>query len=53
MRQLDILDDRLIAIPLTVDRIRRRQNGRARVQLADDARLGDRQRLLLLKPIIT
>lgn len=37
VRQLNIVDDRLVPVPLRLDRIRRRQNRRARVQLADDA----------------
>lgn len=49
MRQLDILDNGLILVPLAVDWIRSGQNGSPRIQLADDASLGDRERLLFLK----
>ena len=47
VRQLNVLDDGLLGVPGRFDGVGGRQNGRPRVQLADDARLGDRQSLLL------
>ena len=49
MRQLDVLDDRLVLVPLRLDRVGGGQHRRPRVQRTDDSRLRDRQRLLLLQ----
>ena len=48
VRQLDVLDDGLVLVPLRLDGVGGGEDGGARVQLTDDSRLGDRQRLLLL-----
>ncbi len=47
VRQLDVLDDGLLLVPLGVDRVGGGQDGRAGVELANHARLGNAQRLLL------
>ena len=47
MWQLDVLDDSLVFVPLRLARVGGGQQGGAGVQLADDARLGDAERLLL------
>ena len=47
MRQLEILDDRLVFVPLRIDWIGSCQNGSTRVQRTDDPRLGDGKGLLL------
>ena len=48
MRQLNVLDDGLVLVPLRLDGVGGGEDGGARVELTDDSRLGDRQRLLLL-----
>ncbi len=47
MRQLDILNDSFVLVPLRLDGVGGGEDGRARIQGADDSRLGDGQRLLL------
>ena len=47
VRQLDVLDDGALVVPLRLDRVGRGQDGGSGVELADDAGLGDGQRLLL------
>lgn len=47
MGQLDVLDDGFVLVPLRLDRVGSGQDGGARVERADDAGLGDGERLLL------
>jgi len=46
VREHDVLDDGLVFVPLRFHGIRGGQDGSPGVQLANDARLGDAQRLL-------
>mmetsp|Transcript_16612 Transcript_16612/g.50416 ORF Transcript_16612/g.50416 Transcript_16612/m.50416 type:complete len:211 (-) Transcript_16612:1135-1767(-) len=46
-RQVDVVDDGSLRVVLGVDRVGGGEDGRARVERADDARLCDRDRLLL------
>ena len=47
VRELNVLHDGLLGVPGRLDGVGGRQDGGPRVQLADDARLGDGQGLLL------
>ena len=48
MRQLNILDDGLVLVPLRFNGIGGRQNSCARVELTNDARFSDGKGLLFL-----
>jgi len=47
VRQLDVFDDGLLPVPLRIDGIGSGQDGRAGIELANHAGLGNAQSLLL------